>query len=243
MQPSGGESHGVVAVGDSWLSGYGLALAGVSCTSWAAWLSWALNVCCTQHAVNGATAEQAARDQVPLLRGRYRLGVAWLGANDLSRFDPSRYGASLTTVCTALLASCDVVAVGTLPASVRVPDMGWRGVGAVRQRANIIIRQVVGETSCLLVELEDELTGPWSMAPDRQHPTSVGQLEVAAVAAQRLDAVGVRFLRHLPDVAALHVSDIERELYDARLAARARGAWGSIKHWRADRGVTRAMSP
>jgi hypothetical protein len=242
MQPPSAESHGVVAVGDSWLSGYGLALAGVSCTSWAAWLSWALNTCLTQHAVNGSTAEQAARDQVPLLHGRYRLGVAWLGANDLSRFESSSYSMALNTVCTALRASCDVVAVGTMPASVRVPDMSWRGVHATRDQANTVIRKIVSETGCLLVELEHELSGPWSMAPDRGHPTSLGQLEAARMAAQRLDAVGVRFARHLPDPDALYVPDAERDLYDVHLSARVRGAWASLKHWRADQATARAIS-
>lgn len=77
---SGG--HGVVGVGDSFMNGYGLPVAGVACRSWGAWLAWARTTCFTQLAVDGATVEQVLRDQTPLLQGPFDLGVFWAGTND-----------------------------------------------------------------------------------------------------------------------------------------------------------------
>ena len=243
MESVNGGIHGVVAVGDSLLTGYGLALGGVSCLSWGGWLAWALGTCLTQHAVNGATTPQVARDQLPLLRGRYRLGVTWLGANDLGRLDPDRFEREVAAVCAALQSCCETVAVATLPRSLRGAGSSWRHEAAVRDEANARIRQVADATGVVLVELAEALVGPWSVAPDRHHPTSIGHLEAAHCAATALDAAHLRFARHLPDLAAVQVPKTERRLYDVAVTDRLRGAWDTLKHLRDDRVLTRAVAP
>jgi hypothetical protein len=229
----GGGAHGVVALGDSWLTGYGLPLAGLSCLSWAGWLAWALPGCLTQHAVNGARAEQVARDQVALLpRHRYQLGVAWLGANDFSRLDGNRFTSPLTAICTGLQESCDVVAMATLPAAMRTPDLSWRANAIAIRRVNDYVREVAAETGVTLVELQDALAGPWAMAPDKQHPTSLGQLEAAHVAAGSLTSVPL--LRALPDPADRTPPKVQKRMYDVSIRDRVRGSLVSLRQRRAE---------
>lgn len=227
MEQGYGDSHGVVAVGDSLLNGYGPALGGLSCLSWGGWLAWALTTCLTQHAVNGATAEQVARDQLPLLKGRYRIGVSWLGANDLAGLDTAAFGRSTEAVCASLRACCDTVAIATLPASLRGVGLTGRDAAALNQQVNAQVRSAASRTGAVLVELEDALDGPWSMAPDQVHPTSIGQLEAARRAAVALDRVGIGFARHLPDPADIEVPAVDRRLYAGPLRYRARELWGS----------------
>jgi hypothetical protein len=233
---AGGGSHGVVAVGDSWLTGYGLPLGGLSCVSWAAWLAWAGGACLTQHAVNGATAQQVVRDQLPLLsHRRYQLGVAWLGANDIGRLDVDALTAALTQVCLGLRSSCQVVAVGTLPATMRTPDLSWRACEHAVGLANGLVRRVVEHAGVTLIELEGALNGPWSMAPDRQHPTSVGQLEAAHVAAASLGSLAL--LRQLPDAGSLVVPTHQQRLYNVPARERIRGALVDRRKRRNDRAL------
>lgn len=230
----GESSHGVVAVGDSWMTGYGLPLGGVSCLSWAGWLAWALSTCITPHGVNGARAVQVARDQLPLLAGhRYRLGAAWFGANDVAHLDAATFEADVREVCTRLRASADVVAIGTLPTAMRVPDRGWRATEDAVRTANDAIRQAAVQADAVVVELEDALNNRWSMAPDRQHPTSLGQLEAASMAALALSSLPLR--RVLPDPNAFAVSTAHRRLYDVAPPQRVRARYVGLMQRRRDR--------
>ena len=226
----------MVAVGDSLLTGFGPALGGVSAQSWAAWIAWSLAGCTTLHAVNGAHVEQVVDDQLPLLDGSYRVGFAGCGANDYDGFDPDRFSGQLEQICLALRRHCEVAAVATLPLRLRVPRLSWRSTEALTRRLNAVVRAVAHEHEVLVVELEPALTGPWSMASDGQHPTSLGQLEAARVAAGVLDAAGVRFARHLPDPAQIAVSEADNRLYAVSLRDRVRGSWSSLRSYRADRG-------
>ncbi|MCW2570937.1 MAG: hypothetical protein JWO88_995 [Frankiales bacterium] len=171
METDGGQSHGVVALGDSWLTGYGLPLAGLSCLSWAGWLAWA--------------------------------------------------------VCTGLQKSCDVVAIATLPAAMRTPDLSWRANVDAVHRINDSVREAAAATGVVLVELQDALTGTWAMAPDRQHPTSLGQLEAAHVAAGSLSSVTL--LRALPDPADRTLPTVQKRLYDVSIRDRVRGGLVSLR--------------
>jgi hypothetical protein len=206
--------HGVVAVGDSFMNGYGLPLAGVTCSSWASWLTWGLTGCLTQHAVNGATCEQALRDQIPLLAGhRYRLGTIWLGANDIARLDAPAVANQLSAVCVAVAGVCEYAAIATLPSSLTSSGSTQRTHADGRRRLNDLIREVAGTSGVVLVELEDALSGPWSMAPDHEHPTALGQLEAANCAAHALSTAGLAFERHLPRPDLRQPTASEQRLY------------------------------
>jgi lysophospholipase L1-like esterase len=227
--------HGVVALGDSLVTGYGLALGGVSSQSWAGWLSWALADCCTVHAVNGATTAQVARDQLPLLVGDYRLGLVCVGANDLAGMDAAAVGSLLAEICRDVRRHADIGAVATLPRAIRIPGLSWRQTVLRTERLNELIRLAAAGTGTVLVDLEEALVGRWSLSPDRQHPTSLGHLEAAKVAAVALDAVGMRFARHLPDTADVVVTSIEQRLYAISARERLRGRWAGALSRRADR--------
>jgi hypothetical protein len=232
----GGSAHGVVAVGDSWVTGYGLALAGVTCLSWGSWLAWSMASCLTQHAVNGSRAHQVARDQLPLLSaGEFQLGVAWVGANDVGDFQEGSFREAVEEICAGLRSAADVAAIATLPLSMRTPAVGWRAVELAVRDANRAVRQAADRTGVVVVELEDALNGPWAMAPDRQHPTSVGQLEAANVASRLLTALPL--LRELPDPAARTPPKAEQQLYDVSPVERARAAISGIRQRRSDRAL------
>lgn len=235
-------SHGVVAVGDSWLSAYGLPLGGVSCMSWAGWLAWGSAECLTQLAVNGATANQVARDQLPLLRHRqFRIGAVWLGANDLGHLEIDRFVAALTQVCSQLTTCCHVVAIATLPAAVRTPALSWRETQRVVTRANEGIRQAAREVGATVVEMESALTGRWAMDPNRQHPTSLGQLEAAHVAAASHGLLTGS--RQLPDMTMIAVPEHQQRLYSLPARERVRGAIVDLRQRRAERDSVNRLQP
>jgi hypothetical protein len=175
------------------------------------------------------------QDQLPILEGRFGVGVASCGANDYADLDTERFATQMRQVCQALSRHADVVAVATLPLSRRVASLSWRRTVLLTRRLNEQIRTAARACDVVLIELEPALIGPWSMAPDAQHPTSLGQLEVARVAAVALDSAGVRFARHLPDPATIPVGPAERRLYRVSLRDRARGTWSSLASYRADR--------
>jgi hypothetical protein len=233
-----------VGIGDSLLTGYGLALGGVSALSWAWWIAWALPGCITLHAVNGATAQHVVRDQLPLLHGRYRLSFGCIGANDLVDLDEQQFASSLVELCSALKQHAEVPAVATLPARLRTGKLSWRQTVFRTQQVNHQIRLAASSLEVILVDLEPALTGRWSMAPNGQHPTSIGQLEAAHVAAAALDGAGVRFARHIPDPGSIEVSPEERRLYTTSVVDRVRGSWTSLVQYRTDRaGTTQGTSP
>lgn len=229
-----GVRHCVVGLGDSLMSGYGVALAGVTAQSWAGWLAWALADCCTVHAVNGAAADDVVRDQLPLLQGRYRLACGGTGANDLPGFQGARFAAAVAELLQKMQQHADVVAFATLPLHLRSPDLGARQAQATVTTMNRLIRTATRSAGAVLVDLENALHAPFRMGPDGQHPTSLGQLEVARTAAVALDAAGVRFARHLPDPAAVEVPAADRALYDGSPPP-SLGGWNAVTSWRRDR--------
>lgn len=220
-----GEEHGVVALGDSLLSGYGPALGGVSAVSWAGWIAWALPGCLTLHAVNGARTQQVLQDQVPLLKGRFRLAFVCVGANDLDAYDEVRYADGLAEICRSVRRNADIVAVATLPRCLRVPGLSKDESAALTERLNLQVRGVAGSCGAVVVDLEAALSGAWRMAPDGQHPTSLGQLEAARVAAVALDEVGVHFARHLPDPDLVTVPTVDQRAYEASWGGWLRDLW------------------
>lgn len=208
--------HGVVGIGDSFMKGYGLPLAGITCSSWGAWLAWALMTCFTQVAVDNATCEQVLRDQVPLLQSDYRLGVVWLGANDIAHLDPRLFRERLSALCFSAGSRTRTLAVGTLPARLTSPGASQQAHEHARNEVNAAIRQVVAASGAVLVDVEHALDSTWSMSPDGEHPTGLGQLAAAHAAAAALDARGLRFARHLPSVASLRPTASEQLQFATR---------------------------
>ena len=227
--------HGVVAVGVWLMSGYGLSLGGVTAQSWAVWLAWALADCCTLHAVNGAAAGEVVRDQLPLLRGRYRLACGGTGANDLIGFTEKAFTASVAELLRGLRRHADVVVFTTLPLlHPRTTELSARKALSRLSTMNRLIRVEAHTAGAVLVDLERALRAPFRMGPDRQHPTSLGQLEVARSAAVALDAAGVRFARHLPDPTVVVVPPSEQAMYNGP-AERRQSGWSAVTSWRSGR--------
>ena len=190
--------QGVLAVGDSLSTGLGFPVNGLSCWPWAGWLAWGLGEGLTQHAVNGATTAQVIADQLPHLASNTRLCCLQLGANDLNSLDPATFAEQVDHVLAAVGAVSSLVVVATLPAGLRRTGQPWRETVGALEVANQVVRCAVKARSAVLVELEDRLTGPWCWPLDHRHPTAVGQLEAAEVAAESLAAHGVTMLRSLP---------------------------------------------
>lgn len=230
--------HGVVGLGDSLMTGYGLAIGGVTAQSWAAWLAWALDDCCTLHAVNGVAADAVLRDQLPLLRDRYRLACGGIGANDLVGFDEARFATVVADLLHGLQAHADVVALATLPLQLRTSELSDRQAVSRITAVNRVIRERTRQAGAVLVDVEQALQAPLRVSPDGRHPTSLGTLEVARAAAVALDAAGLRFARHLPDPAAVQVSPADRALHDGAPQPRS-GALTAVTGWRRDRAARR----
>ena len=78
---------GVVALGDSITYGHGGMQSGLGCQSWAQWLAEALDLPFTRYAVNGATAGDVVREQVPRLARAYDVGTLYVGVNYVRQLD------------------------------------------------------------------------------------------------------------------------------------------------------------
>jgi hypothetical protein len=106
-------SCGLVALGDSITYGHGGMQSGLGSQSWAQWLAEAMDLPFTRYAVNGATAPDVLRDQVPRLRDRYdverlhdRYDVAtvYVGVNDVrdAGWDAAAYERDLDAILAAV---------------------------------------------------------------------------------------------------------------------------------------------
>lgn len=225
---SGPVAHGVLAVGDSWMTGLGLPLGGVSCWSWPAWLAWAHDDCLTVRAWNGVDATEAARDQLPTQR-RYRIAAAMVGANDLPVYDPLRFDDAVQRLGASLAACTPTPLLATLPLGLRSIGQPWRLSVSRVMDMNVRIRTHASATGCLVVELEDALGGPWAMARDHLHPTALGQLEMAHAAAATLHAAGIGSARLLPDLTQVVPLPHERQLLTVSARERLRGRVESVR--------------
>ena len=79
-------TSGLVALGDSITYGHGGMQSGLGSQSWAQWLAEAMELPFTRLAVNGATAPDVVREQLPRLRGRggaTRSAAVYVGVNDV----------------------------------------------------------------------------------------------------------------------------------------------------------------
>jgi lysophospholipase L1-like esterase len=176
---------GVVALGDSITYGHGGMQSGLGCQSWAQWLAEALDLPFTRYAVNGATAGDVVREQVPRLARAYDVGTLYVGVNDVRQldWDAAAYERSLDAAAAALAACCARVVLLSVPVDLGVPPAGPAKVG----EANAAIERVAAAHGAVLVDLRDFAGRGWVWA-DRVHATATGQVEIADRAARALGA-------------------------------------------------------
>lgn len=182
MTPSRTHAGGVVALGDSITRGKGGAPAlGVHPQSWAQWVAEALDVPLHNLAVDGATAADVVRDQLPRLKGPYDIATVFVGANDArGDLDPTAYARAIHSIIAAVRDAASRVLVLTVPL-----DLGRPRAGEDVKEVNRILREQDTEICAL-----DDLKGARFMLPDAVHPTSPGMVEIAnrALAALGSDA-------------------------------------------------------
>lgn len=207
---------GLIALGDSITRGEGEPALGVPYRPWALWLAEALELPYTNHAVNGAVAEDLLGEQVPRVRASYDIGCLYIGVNDARgpAWDHARFTAALGAALGHLGAHAGLVLAVTIPL-----DLGRPRAGAAAAQANGVIRGLAGAHGALTVDLSD-LRGSRMLLPDAVHPTALGQLEIADRAARVLAAAGAP-VPALPSTAA-GIQD------GARARSRFAARWGGM---------------
>ncbi len=124
---------GVLAFGDSITHGGGELQWGVALQSWALWTARGLGLPFSGFAVDGATAGDVIREQLPRFAdtaarpgARYDVGLLHIGANDVRTpgWDPAAYEVDVGEVLTCLQRRCDRRLVCTLPLDLGRPRVG-----------------------------------------------------------------------------------------------------------------------
>lgn len=186
---------GLLAFGDSITNGGGELQWGVALQSWALWAARGLGLPYTPYAVDGATAADVVRRQIPLHGcvdanpdARYALGCLYIGVNDVRAFDwdAASFEADLRVAVTYLADRCRRVLCVTIPR-----DLGRPRAGAKVLEANEVIRRVGSEAAAVILDLSDFGARNLLMA-DHVHPTALGQLYIAERALDVLAADGMR---------------------------------------------------
>ena len=178
-------TSGLVALGDSISYGHGGMQSGLGSQSWAQWLAEAMEVPFTRLAVNGATAPDVLREQVPRLERlgrRYDVATVYVGVNDVRNFDWDRaaYARDLAAILAAVAARADRTLTCTIPR-----DLGLPPAGAKVEEANAAIERAGAEHGAVVCDLRD-LTGAAHVWADRVHLTATGQIALADRAARAL---------------------------------------------------------
>ncbi len=206
--------RGLVALGDSITRGRGGAPAlGVHPQSWALWLAEALELPVTNLGVDGATAPDVLREQVPRLQGPYDLATLHVGANDArsASFDEAVFDAAVAEVTDALAAAADRLLVLTVPL-----DLGRPRAGTDVRVADAVLRRHAARHGAVVCGLEDFGGVRW-MLPDAVHPTSAGMVEIAERAASALAAAGMAVPRRPSELP--HAAERTGAMARARYAA------------------------
>jgi lysophospholipase L1-like esterase len=177
---------GLVALGDSITNGRGTMVMGVTPKSWAQWLAEALDLPYTCRARDGARTADVVAEQLPRVRADYDVACLYTGVNDVRGldWDAAAYERDLRTALTALRERAEHVVALTIPL-----DLGRPRAGAKVGEANAITRALARETGAACGELAD-LRGPQAVMPDAVHPTALGQLRIADLAAHALARAG-----------------------------------------------------
>jgi lysophospholipase L1-like esterase len=155
---------------------------GLGSQSWAQWLAEAMDLPYTRYAVNGATAPDVLRDQVPRVQRRYDLATVYVGVNDVrvAGWDPDAYARALEAILAAVAANADRLLTCTIPL-----DLGLPPAGAKVGEANAIIERTSARHGAVVADLRD-LTGSALVWADRVHLTATGQVALADRAARAL---------------------------------------------------------
>jgi lysophospholipase L1-like esterase len=179
-----GPRAGLVALGDSISYGHGGMQSGLGSQSWAQWLAEALDLPFTRYAVNGATAGDVVRRQLPRLRRRYDVGTLYVGVNDVrdAGWDATAYSRDLDAALDGLAAACDRVLTMTVPVDVGLPP-----AGAKVEEANAIVERLSAQHGAVVADGRTFTGRAWVWA-DRVHATATGQVELADRAARALGA-------------------------------------------------------
>jgi hypothetical protein len=193
---------------------------GVTPLSWAQWLAKALDLPYTSYAVNGATAADVLREQLPRVRADYDLAVLYAGVNDVRSYDwdATAYERDLDAIAARLAARAPRLLMLTLPLDLGRPTCAPKPV-----QANAAVRRVAERHGAALAELED--FGGWTLVlPDVVHPTPLGQLDLADRAARALGVAELpsalapdyrgRTARYAPTHARMLGRDVVRRAYE-----------------------------
>jgi lysophospholipase L1-like esterase len=173
---------GLVALGDSITYGHGGMQSGLGSQSWAQWLAEAMDLPFTRYAVNGATAPDVLRGQVPRVRRRYDVATVYVGVNDVrdAGWDAAAYAGDLDAILAAVAPHADRLLTLTIPL-----DLGLPPAGAKVEEANAIVERAAAAHGATVADLRD-LTGAAHVWADRVHLTATGQVAVADRAARAL---------------------------------------------------------
>jgi lysophospholipase L1-like esterase len=174
--------QGVLAFGDSITNGGGELQWGVALHSWALWVARGLGLPFTTYAVDGATAEDVVREQLPAFErsaadpsARYHVGCLYIGVNDVRRldWDPERFAAEHRAALEFLAGRSDRTLVLTAPLRLGVPP-----AGAKVRELNARVERAARQAGALVVDLSSLRARNQVMA-DRVHPTAFGQIAIA----------------------------------------------------------------
>jgi len=181
---------GVLAFGDSITNGGGELQWGVALQSWALWTARGLGVPYSPYAADGALAGDVVSAQIPLFErvadraARYLLGCLYVGTNDLRRpgFDPDALALEHSEALAFLAERCDHLLTVTLPL-----DLGRPRNPTLVRAANRAINASAAQHGAHVLELE-RFGGRQLVMADHVHPTALGQVRIAELALDLLQA-------------------------------------------------------
>jgi lysophospholipase L1-like esterase len=226
----------VLAFGDSITNGGGELQWGVALQSWALWTARGLGVPYTPYAVDGATAGDVVRAQIPTFRatcarpeGRWDLGCLYVGTNDVRtvEWDATQFGASLREGLEFLAGRCDRLLTATIPL-----DLGRPRAGAAKvEEANAAIETEAARAGALVVDLR-RFSARNLVMTDHVHPTAFGQIAIAERALDVLAEAGMRVRARPSQMIVFSPTWWERLRGDATYTYRslkvAAGAWWQV---------------
>ncbi len=183
----------MLAFGDSITNGGGELQWGVALQSWALWVARGLGMPYSGYAVDGATAGDVVRAQIPAFErtadgeARFDLGCLYIGVNDVRSmdWDPETFEFGYRAAMDSLQRRADRVLTATAPL-----DLGRPRAGAKVRDLNAIIERVAREHGALVTDLSD-FGGRNLVMTDHVHPTAFGQIAIAERALTTLAAAGM----------------------------------------------------
>jgi lysophospholipase L1-like esterase len=207
---------GVLAFGDSITNGGGELQWGVALQSWALWTARGLGLPYTPYAVDGATADGVALEQIPAFQrinadpnASFDLGCLYVGTNDVRRpsFELETFAKHLDFTLSFMRDRCKRLLAPTIPL-----DMGRPREPELLERTNLVIEETATTHGALVLDLR-RFGGRQVMMSDHVHPTALGQV---AIAEQALDLVAA-------DGVKVHARPSEMVTYTTTVRGRLRG--------------------